>query len=92
MLKVGLTGGLASGKTFVANCFAELGARVAHADRMGYEVLQPDGEAFEATIEEFGRGILRALSQLQPSPHYSLRAPLDTSGEKRSARPHSPNT
>ena len=37
MLKVGLTGGLASGKTYVANLLEELGCHVIHADRLGHE-------------------------------------------------------
>ena len=58
MLKVGLTGGLASGKTFVAKQFKELGARVIHADALGHEVLLPTGEAYAEVVEEFGREIV----------------------------------
>jgi dephospho-CoA kinase len=58
MLKVGLTGGLASGKTFVAGQLAELGCHVIQADRLGHEVLRRGGEAYDAVIREFGRGIL----------------------------------
>ena len=58
MLKVGLTGGLASGKTFVAACFESFGAHVIHADKLGHEILEPDGEAFDEVVEEFGDGIL----------------------------------
>ena len=58
MLKVGLTGGLASGKTFVSACFESLGAHVIHADKLGHEVLDRDGEAFDEVVEEFGDGIL----------------------------------
>lgn len=59
MLKVGLTGGLASGKSFVANCFAEWGARVMHADKAGHAVLDPDGEAYADVVRAFGDAILR---------------------------------
>jgi dephospho-CoA kinase len=58
MLKVGLTGGLASGKTFVAGVLEGLGCRVGYADRMGHEILEPDGEAFADVIREFGYGIV----------------------------------
>jgi dephospho-CoA kinase len=58
MLKVGLTGGLASGKSFVGRCLTELGAHVAQADRMGHEVLEPGGEAFDEVVAAFGREIL----------------------------------
>lgn len=58
MLKVGLTGGLASGKTFVAGVLEGLGCRVAYADRMGHETLEPGGEAYDAVIGRFGREIV----------------------------------
>ncbi len=58
MLKVGLTGGLASGKTFVAREFEELGCAVISADRLGHEVLRREGEAFGDVVAEFGEEIL----------------------------------
>ncbi|MBI2679667.1 MAG: dephospho-CoA kinase [Candidatus Solibacter usitatus] len=58
MLKVGLTGGLASGKSFVGHALVELGCHLIEADRLGHEVILPGGEAFEAVVREFGRGIL----------------------------------
>ena len=58
MLKVGLTGGLASGKSFVGRCLAEFGAHVAQADRMGHEILEPGGEAFDEVVATFGREML----------------------------------
>ena len=58
MLKVGLTGGLASGKTYIASCFEGFGARVAYADQFGHETLRPTGEAYAEVIREFGLGIL----------------------------------
>jgi dephospho-CoA kinase len=59
-LRVGLTGGLASGKTFVSGEFERLGCFVVHADELGHAVLLPGGEAFDATVREFGAGILSA--------------------------------
>jgi dephospho-CoA kinase len=58
MLKVGLTGGLASGKSFVGVALEELGCKLIEADQLGHEVLMPDGSAYEAVVEEFGPGIL----------------------------------
>jgi dephospho-CoA kinase len=58
MLKVGLTGGLASGKSFVGQAFAELGCYLIQADEIGREVMQPGGEAFEPVVREFGQEIL----------------------------------
>ncbi len=58
MLKVGLTGGYATGKSFVASELQRLGCHVIHADKLGHEVLEPKGEAYRATIESFGPEIL----------------------------------
>ena len=58
MLKVGLTGGLACGKTFVGEALAGWGCFLVQADELGHEVLEPGGEAYDAVIAEFGRGIL----------------------------------
>ncbi len=58
MLTAGLTGGLASGKSFVGAALGKLGCHVIKADELGHEVLRPGGEAYEATVAEFGREIL----------------------------------
>jgi dephospho-CoA kinase len=58
MLRVGLTGGLASGKTFVGEALAQLGCHVIRADDLGHQVLLPGGEAYDAVVDEFGREIL----------------------------------
>jgi dephospho-CoA kinase len=58
MLTVGLTGGLATGKSFVSAALADLGCRVIRADALGHEVLEPGAEAYEPVIAEFGREIL----------------------------------
>jgi dephospho-CoA kinase len=60
MLKVGLTGGYATGKTFVASELERLGCHVLYADRLGHLVLEPDGEAYVPTVEAFGPSILNA--------------------------------
>ncbi|MFN0167102.1 MAG: dephospho-CoA kinase [Bryobacteraceae bacterium] len=59
MLKVGLTGGLASGKTFVAGRLEQHGCFVLHADELGHRVLDPGGGIYDAVVAEFGRRILR---------------------------------
>jgi dephospho-CoA kinase len=58
MLKVGLTGGLASGKSFVGQALAHCGCLLIQADDLGHEVLAPEGEAFEAVVKEFGSEIV----------------------------------
>src|SRR3984885_10908073 len=54
MLKVGLTGGLACGKSFVAAALGSLGCHIIEADDVGHEVLEPDGEAYDAVLAAFG--------------------------------------
>ncbi|MDQ6701037.1 MAG: dephospho-CoA kinase [Acidobacteriota bacterium] len=60
MLKAGLTGGLASGKSFVGECLVKLGCHLIQADQLGHEVLSPAGEAYAAVVEFFGSAILDA--------------------------------
>jgi len=58
MLKVGLTGGLACGKTFVGEVLARAGCLLIQADELGHEVLAPGGEAYQGVLKEFGGEIL----------------------------------
>jgi dephospho-CoA kinase len=60
MLKVGLTGGIASGKSFVGEALAGYGCFVIQADAIGHEVLAPNGEAYADAVREFGAEILTA--------------------------------
>jgi dephospho-CoA kinase len=59
MLKVGLTGGYATGKTLVASELERLGCLVIYADRIGHALLEPGGDAYEPTVRTFGPGILQ---------------------------------
>lgn len=58
MLKVGLTGGYATGKSLVAHELERLGCHIIYADALGHEVLLPEGEAYAPVVQEFGPGIL----------------------------------
>lgn len=60
MLRVGLTGGLASGKSFAASEFERLGCAVLHADRLGHAILAEDAAVLGQVTSAFGEGILRA--------------------------------
>jgi dephospho-CoA kinase len=64
MLKVGLTGGLATGKTFVGEALADLGCLLIQADELGHEVLASSGEAYPAVVAEFGREILDTAGEI----------------------------
>jgi dephospho-CoA kinase len=58
MLKVGLTGGLASGKSFVGHALADLGCLLIQADLLGRQVLEQGGETYDAVVATFGNQIL----------------------------------
>lgn len=58
MLKVGLTGSIAVGKTFVCDCLRELGCHVLDADKTAREVVAKGSDGLAEIIEHFGRGVL----------------------------------
>lgn len=62
MLTVGLTGGLASGKSFVGRALADLGCDLIEADLLGHQVIEPGAEAYDAVLGEFGTTDRRALA------------------------------
>ena len=64
MLRVGLTGGIASGKTTVAKIFAELGAGVVDTDRVAREVVAPGEPGLAAVREAFGPGVISGSGEL----------------------------
>jgi len=55
---VGLTGGIASGKSNVAGVFVELGAFVVDADHLAHRLMRPGEPAFDEIVERFGRRIV----------------------------------
>lgn len=57
-LRVGLTGGLASGKSTVAEMFASRGAYVMYADQAGHEAMNPGEPAYQKIVEHFGDSIV----------------------------------
>ena len=58
-LKIGLTGGIGSGKTTAAGRFAALGARVYHADEISRHALDPCSECYSSVIETFGMDVVQ---------------------------------
>jgi dephospho-CoA kinase len=63
-LLVGLTGGIATGKSTVSTMFAHLGAKVVDADLLAREVVMPGQPAHTRIVDEFGPEVLQADGQL----------------------------
>jgi dephospho-CoA kinase len=58
MLRVGLTGGLGSGKSTVARILRELGAEVIESDELGRALMEPGQHAFQEIVRIFGKEVL----------------------------------
>lgn len=58
MQRIGLTGGIASGKSVAAQRFAELGAVVIDSDVLAREAVRPGSAGLEAVVDAFGPGVL----------------------------------
>lgn len=58
MLRVGLTGSIAVGKSYVSSVFAELGCHVLDADQTARDVVQPGSAGLNAVVDHFSREVL----------------------------------
>lgn len=58
MLRVGLTGGLGSGKSTVAAMLRELGAQVVESDALGRTLMEPGQPVFSSIVEHFGKDVV----------------------------------
>jgi dephospho-CoA kinase len=67
MLKVGLTGSIAVGKSFVCDIFRELGCFVLDADQTAREVVEPNTPGLRKIIEHFGAQVLTEAGALDRS-------------------------
>ena len=59
MLRIGLTGSIGVGKSFVTTVLAELGCHVLDADQAAREVVTPGSDGLSAVVAEFGEGVLQ---------------------------------
>ncbi len=64
MLRVGLTGGVACGKSTVAKMFADLGAQIVDADAIAHELYRPGHEVLQQLVKHFGAEILKPDGEL----------------------------
>ena len=80
MLKVGLTGSIAVGKSFVLGVLAELGCRVLDADATAREVVEPGSPGLTAVVQAFGSDVLTSAGSLDRA---KLGALVFTDEQKR---------
>ena len=64
MLKIGLTGGIGTGKSSVTEAFQSLGAAVINADLLGHDAYLPGTIGFEEVVTEFGHEIVGSDGQI----------------------------
>jgi dephospho-CoA kinase len=64
MLRLGLTGGIASGKSAVAAILRELGFHVLDADSLAHQLIEPGQPAYEELLREFGPSILDSSGRI----------------------------
>lgn len=64
MLVIGLTGGIATGKTLVSKTLRDLGATIINADLVGHEAYLPHTETWQAVVDAFGTDILDPEGQI----------------------------
>jgi dephospho-CoA kinase len=67
MLRVGLTGGIASGKSTVAAMLRELDCAVLDADTLGHELLEQGQDAFNEVVREYGQEVLDTYGNVDRS-------------------------
>ena len=78
-MRIGLTGGIAAGKSLVSGILASLGAWILDADAISREMVEPGTEGLRAVVDEFGRGILTPEGALD---RRALGAEVFADGEK----------
>ena len=80
MLLIGLTGGIASGKTTASNMFVKLGAHLIDADVIARDVVKPDKPAWKEIVSAFGESVLDDKKEIIRE---KLAATIFNSPEKR---------
>ena len=76
MLKVGLTGGIASGKSIIGEMFVALGAHLIQADAIAHQLMQPGETVYQEVVRHFGEGILNADGTVSEAQGYLFSRPV----------------
>lgn len=87
MLKVGLTGGIAAGKSVVGEMFVGLGAHLVQADRIAHSLMQPGEAVYNEVVRHFGRSILNPDGSVNRAKLAEAAfGPADATEGKRNSR------
>jgi dephospho-CoA kinase len=87
MLKVGLTGGIAAGKSVVGEMFVAMGAHLIQADQIAHQLMEPGESVYNEVVGHFGREILNPdLTVNRARLAEAAFGPSSTAQEKRSSR------
>jgi dephospho-CoA kinase len=84
LLKVGLTGGIASGKSVIGEMFVALGAHLIQADAIAHELMQPGEAVYREVVRHFGEGILNPDGSVNRAR--LAEAAFATSGQNKLSR------
>jgi dephospho-CoA kinase len=84
MLKVALTGGIASGKTSVGELFVALGAHLVQADRIAHSLMQPGEAVYNEVVRHFGREILNSDGSVNRAKLAEVAFGTDSDGHRSS--------
>jgi dephospho-CoA kinase len=86
MLKVGLTGGIAAGKSSVGEMFVALGAHLIQADRISHSLMAPGQPVYNEVVRHFGREILNADGSVNRAKLAELAFGTSAAGPQRASR------
>jgi len=84
MLKLGLTGGIASGKSVVGQMFVGLGAHLIQADHIAHSLMEPGEPVYNEVVRHFGRDILNPDGRVNRSKLAEIA--FGTAADQRSSR------
>jgi dephospho-CoA kinase len=85
MLKVGLTGGIAAGKSVVGEMFIALGAHLVQADRIAHSLMRPGEPVYNEVVRHFGREILNPDGSVNRAKLAELAFGATVSAEEKRA-------